>query len=877
MAAVGDGRWHLAVDTGGTFTDCLAVDPAGRLRRAKVLSSAALRTRIAARLGDGALRLWPIGGAGGRLPAGFFDGCELRLLGPAAGDGARWRVLASGAEGGAERGGDGGANLWLDGTLPAGELGGAPVELRTVEEAPVLAARLLTGTPPGLPLPPLAMRLATTRGTNALLERTGAAVALFVTRGFADLLRIGTQQRPDLFALAIARPAPLYQAVVEVNERLAADGSTIAPLDLAGLRGRAGELLAAGVRCAAVALLHSYRNPRHEQEVGAFLRGLGFEHMALSAELAPLIKLLPRAETAVVDAYLAPVLGGYLAAVAGALPSGALHVMTSAGGLVQAGAFRAKDSLLSGPAGGVVGAARAGGASGFSRVIAFDMGGTSTDVARFDGDFEYLFEHRVGDAHLVAPALAIESVAAGGGSICAYRDGRLRVGPESAGARPGPACYGAGGPLTLTDVNLLLGRLAPGRFEIPLDPGAAERAAAELLGPGAAEAVGEPGREDGAREAGREGAAREPGRWEGAAGGEAVLAGLLAIADERMAEAIRGISLRRGYDPAEYALVAFGGAGPQHACAVAGLLGMDTVLVPADASLLSALGLGAAVVERFAQRQVLAPLAEVAGRLDGWCEELGREAAAAVAAEGVPLAAIEVRRRIVALRFAGQESTLTVDYHGAAGLAAAFAAAYREVYGYDLHEGAGGAEEVPPAAGTPAGQWHGPVAAAAFGANEAVGDREEPPQPAGPRGRAIEVESLRVVASSGRAAAGAAAGEGAGPGGDGGGLGEGADPGSDGGGATEEVEAEVPGLIPWRAFMAGAWRQVPAYERGALAPGATFEGPALVLEDHTATVVAAGWSCRLDRAGALVLRRQGSGAAGQDDGRAVRRDGGGQD
>jgi 5-oxoprolinase (ATP-hydrolysing) len=830
--AGGGGRWQLAVDTGGTFTDCLAVDPEGRLLRAKVLSTAALRTRIAVRLGAAELRLLPIGrgsgggggGAGGGLPEGFFAGCSLRLLGPEsdgdgagagagggdagdaggarggdAGDGGRaggtggarggeWKVLASGAE--TSAGGDGaaGAALRLDRPLPPGELAGAAVELRAAEEAPVLAARLLTGTPPGRPLPPLAMRLATTRGTNALLERKGAAVGLFVTRGFADLLRIGTQQRPELFALAIERPAPLYRAVVEVDERLAADGSPLAPLELEALRRPAAELLASGVRCAAVALMHSYRNPRNERRVGELLRSLGFEHVALSADLAPLIKLLPRAETAVVDAYLAPVLSAYLGAVAAALPSGALHLMTSAGGLVGAAAFRAKDSLLSGPAGGVVGAARAGRASGFARVIAFDMGGTSTDVARYDGDFEYLFEHRVGDAHLVAPALAIESVAAGGGSICSFGGGRLRVGPESAGARPGPACYGAGGPLTLTDVNLLLGRLAPDRFEIPLDPAAAERAAASLmaalvaLGSDAAAPADSPGAEPvlGAPPART---TPLPPRADSPAA-EPVLEGLLAIANERMAEAIRGISLRRGYDPAEYALVAFGGAGAQHACAVAALLGMDTVLVPADAGLLSAHGLGAAVVERFAQRQVLAPLAAAAGRLDGWCEELGREAAAAVAAEGVPPSEIEVRRRIVALRFAGQESTLAVEYAGAAALAPAFAAAYRDVYGYQ------------------------------------------------PEGRDIEVESLRVVASSAAGAPPPAAA------------------------AEGIVDGPSPAPGRQRACFDGVWREVPAHERATLAPGAAFQGPALVLEDHTATVVAEGWSCRLDAAGALVLRRR---------------------
>ena len=226
---------------------------------------------------------------------------------------------------------------------------GLACELRSPEEAPVLAARLVTGTPPGSPLPEIAVRLATTRGTNALLERKGAATALFITRGFADLLRIGTQQRPELFALAIEKPEPLYHQVVEVPERLAADGSVLTPLDLDALRPEAERALAAGCVSAAVALMHSYRNPRHEEELGRFLRRLGFRWVSLSAPLAPLIKLLPRAETAVVDACLSPILEEYRAGVAGAVPEGTLHVMTSAGGLVRADAFRAKDALLSGP------------------------------------------------------------------------------------------------------------------------------------------------------------------------------------------------------------------------------------------------------------------------------------------------------------------------------------------------------------------------------------------------------------------------------------------------------------------------------------------------------------------------------------------------
>jgi 5-oxoprolinase (ATP-hydrolysing) len=332
--------------------------------------------------------------------------------------------------------------------------------------------------------------------------------------------------------------------------------------------------------------------------------------------------------------------------------------MTSAGGLVGRQAFHAKDSLLSGPAGGIVGARAAGREAGYERIIAFDMGGTSTDVARCDGDFEYIFEHRVGDAHLVAPALAIESVAAGGGSVCVADRHGLRVGPESAGASPGPACYGAGGPLTLTDVNLLLGRLLPDRFEIPLVRERAEEAANTLL-------------TDLERETGE--------RQER----DTVMEGLLEIANERMADAIRRVSLRRGYDPAEYALVSFGGAGGQHACAVASRLGIRTVLVPRDASLLSALGIGRAAIERFAERQVLRPLGDITDEgIASLLDELAQEATTVVSIEGVTPDGVTIRRRIVALRLAGQESTLTVDFDPAMPLAEAFAERYAAVYGH---------------------------------------------------------------------------------------------------------------------------------------------------------------------------------------------------
>ncbi|HEX8394299.1 MAG TPA: hydantoinase/oxoprolinase family protein, partial [Longimicrobium sp.] len=599
--------WQIWIDTGGTFTDCLALDPAGMPRRAKVLSSSALRATVAAVDAPDRLRIREDWGAA----PGVVDGLQVRRVGSDA-EGARVAEYdpAKGA-------------LRLDRPL-AEVAAGTALEVRSAEEAPILAARLVTGTRADHPLPPLAMRLATTRGTNALLERRGARTALFITRGFGDLPRIGTQQRPDLFALDVRRPDPLYDVAVEVGERRAADGSVLAPLDLAGVRAHAARLAGQGVLSAAVALMHAFRDPAHERAVGDALREAGFEHVAASAELAGSIGLLARTETAIVDAYLGPVIGGYLDGVRGALGGGRLHVMTSAGGLVRPEDFRAKDSLLSGPAGGVVGAALAGRRSGRTRVIAFDMGGTSTDVARVDGDFEYVWEHEVAGARIVAPALAIESVAAGGGSVCEVDAQGLRVGPESAGAAPGPACYGAGGPLTVTDCNLLLGRLDPSRFAIPVDAEPA-RAAADAL------------------------AARVEAHTGERIGREALAAGLLEIADERMADAIRGISLRRGYDPAEYALVAFGGAGAQHGCGVAARLGMRTVIVPADAGLLSALGIGHAALERVAERQVLRALDDVGDGLEALFATLAGEATAAVAREGIATEQIHVRRRIANL------------------------------------------------------------------------------------------------------------------------------------------------------------------------------------------------------------------------------------
>lgn len=631
--------WRIWIDTGGTFTDCIAIDPDGHRRVCKVLSSGALRDRIDSIDSDG--RVFLKGGAS--LPDGFLEGYRLLVMGRDH----EVEVVEHEALTGALTLGDD-----MVGLDP-----GQAVELRSGEEAPLLATRLITGTPLGAPLPPVALRLATTRGTNALLERAGARCAHFTTQGFEDLLAIGDQTRPELFSLKIDRPRPLPEVVVGVPERLTADGFVVDGLHRRVVTDRARELVRDGITSASVALLHGHRNPQHEQAIEESLRAVGFSHVSRSSALSPFQGLLRRSQTAAADASLGPVISSYLEAVADGLGDDAvsLHVMTSAGGLVDTEHYRAMDSLLSGPAGGVVGAAMAGRRAGRTKVIAFDMGGTSTDVSRYDGDFEYVFEHRVGDVELAAPALAIETVAAGGGSVCRVEQGRLAVGPESAGAAPGPAAYGAGGPLTLTDVNLLLGRLVPSRFPIPIDLEQSRQRLREL---------------------------RDQLTDDETGSDEEILEGLLRIADERMAEAIRRISVRKGIDPAGYTLVAFGGAGGQHACRVAELLGIREVMLPGDAGLLSAAGLGQAVMERFAQRELLQRLAQVADSLEDSFRELEDEAAAMLVESGVHCSEIEPPRRIAELRYVGQDATLEIEPPAGGDLADAFSTRYFELFSH---------------------------------------------------------------------------------------------------------------------------------------------------------------------------------------------------
>lgn len=627
--------YHIAIDTGGTFTDCLARAPDGGISRCKVLSNGSLRARIVRQISPTSFEIAQSWSASRDIFAGY----GFRLLDT---DQVQTQVESLDLSTG---------EMKLKAPLP--ELSCDRFEISAGEAAPILGARLITETALHELFPPLSLRLGTTRGTNALLERKGARVVCVVTGGFKDVFQIGTQQRPDIFALWIEKPKALCEQIIELDERLDVTGQVLREPDWTSLRQALQRAREQGIDVLAGALIHAWKNPVHEQALGALARELGFTFVSLSAELSQMVSFYGRAQTCAVNAYLAPVIHGYVERIRATAQDCTLQVMTSAGGLVRAQDFRPLDSLLSGPAGGCVGAAAIGRHCGCERVIGFDMGGTSTDVARYDQGFDYTYELQVQDATVFSPALRIETVAAGGGSICGFDGYKLTVGPESAGADPGPACYGAGGPLCITDVNLLAGRLDPGSFGIPVYP---EQAQAAL--------------EDRVCDI-HYATGKRPDT-------EELLRGYLAVANEIMAGAAKTVSVSRGYEPADYTLVAFGGAGGLHAGAVARILGMRTVLLPADAGLLSAYGLSQARVERLAEASVLAPLAEVSTSLEQRFARLQGEAEAALRAEGVT-GDIDLQR-LVFLRFAGQNAGLCIPFGDS--LVQDFEQAYTRLYGH---------------------------------------------------------------------------------------------------------------------------------------------------------------------------------------------------
>ncbi len=735
-----DSPWHIWIDTGGTFTDCIAVDPDDNRQHVKVLSNSSLRGTVLSRISPDEIHVdqhW-------NAPDDFIKELKFTTLG---GENIMRTVTAFNAEKSIIR---------FDSSLPPdADLSNIAFEIRSDEEAPILACRLATGTLPGQSLPPVRMRLATTKGTNALLEENGAPTLLLITGGFRDFIEIGDQKRPDLFAAQVRKPKQLYNSVIEIAERMNADGTVLKNLNLDSCKHEIQRFLKRDQASVAVCLMHSYKNDIHERKLKKWLQKEGAEYISCSSEMSPFIKLLPRAQTTIVNAYLEPVLKNYLGSVKEALNRGKLYVMSSSAGLTTATHFNPKDSLLSGPAGGVVGATAVGKQLGYDSVISFDMGGTSTDVARYDDGFDYQFEHSVGEATIKAPALSIETVAAGGGSVCSFDGQKLTVGPESAGANPGPACYGTGGPLTLTDVNLLLGRLQPDNFSIPISRPASEQRLAVLLEE-LKKVYDEP-----------------PSKME-------VLNGFIQIANERMADAINKISLRKGYNPSDYSLISFGGAGAQHAVAIANLLDINTVLVPKQAGLLSAYGLGQASIEQFAERQLLESLDSLADQLPSIINKLKEEARQKLYNElDEDSNSAHISRVLIFMRITGQESTLEIEYGNESRLHEKFKKAYKTRYGHWIE------------------------------------------------GRQVEVESIRVIASSEQEQKKRS--------------------------PQEPVSADPEPIRFADVQFESRKFSTPVYRRPELKRGQQITGPAVILDPYSTTVLEPGWIISVCANGTMAL------------------------
>jgi 5-oxoprolinase (ATP-hydrolysing) len=668
---------------------------------------------------------------------------------------------------------------------------------RAYRDAAVAGLRQLLDLEPGEPIPAhriRQVRLGTTVATNALLERKGEPTVLVITRGFADALRIAYQNRPRIFDRRILLPEVLYDRVIEAAERISAHGQILTPLDEEAITAELNAAHHDGFRSIAVVCMHGYRYPGHEEKIGALARAAGFTQVSESHRTSPLMKLVSRGDTTVVDAYLSPILQRYVSEVAAELNGVKLLFMQSNGGLTDAASFRGKDSILSGPAGGIVGMARTARSAGFTKVIGFDMGGTSTDVSHYAGEFEREYETQVAGVRMRAPMLAIHTVAAGGGSVLHFDGSRYRVGPDSAGADPGPACYRNGGPLTLTDANVLLGRIQPDHFprvfgehsDQPLDAEASKAQFAELAKQ-ITSATGD------------------------RRGPEQVAAGFIEIAVASMANAIKKISVQRGYDITRYVLNVFGGAGGQHACAVADALGMSRVLIHPLAGVLSAYGIGLADIVAMREQAVEAPLsAGLLAKLPETLDPLEADARAEVAGKGegevgggVPAARITAARR-AHLRYDGTDTAVIVPVGPLAGMLEAFEAEYTRRFSFLM------------------------------------------------RDKTIVVEAVSVEVTGTQEDLGSA------------------DP---GGRPPETPRARGGSPLPRsplgvKMFAAGAWAEVDLVPRASLEPGRSTCGPAIIAEELATTVVEPGWQATVTEHGDLLLDRvsprPGRGQAGTE-------------
>lgn len=553
-----------------------------------------------------------------------------------------------------------------------------------------------------------AIKMGTTVATNALLERKGEPTVLAITRGFRDALRIGYQNRPRLFERHIVLPDLLYGETVELDERIGARGEIVLPLDEESARAALRQAYGRGFKAVAIVCMHGYRYSAHEQRVAAIAREIGYAQVSASHEVSPLMKLVSRGDTAVADAYLSPVLRRYVSRLQNALPEVRLLFMQSNGGLAEADAFRGKDSVLSGPAGGIVGMARASALAGFDRVIGFDMGGTSTDVSHFSGEFERVFETQVAGVRMRAPMLSIHTVAAGGGSVLHFDGARYRVGPDSAGADPGPACYRRGGPLTVTDCNVLLGRVQPDFFPA-------------IFGPQADQTLD---RDAVVRRFNQ--LAQQISKASGkAVSAEQAAAGFIQVAVGNMANAIKKISVQRGHDVTRHVLATFGGAGGQHACGVADVLGMKTVFIHPLAGVLSAYGMGLA--DRIVMREASIEQRLDAGshaHIEAALERLAEEALREARKQGIAPQRTSLIRR-VHVRYEGTDTALAVPFDSAQAMRVRFEAAYRRRFSFLMPEKGLIAEAV---------------------SVEAVGAADAPPQesppPARSRGKPIPAKQV---------------------------------------------------------------------------------------------------------------------------------------
>ena len=632
--------WQIWVDTGGTFTDCIAIDPHGKILKSKVLSHSCIRVKAVEKVNSSVLKV----SVGAELQNLSLENFYIRALNSPD---LHRKIISFHPDTNVVKLD---ANLGFD----TGDI----LELFTGEEAPILACRCVTSTPPSQPLPQLTMKLGFTKGTNALLESRGANAVFVCTKGFKDLLYIGNQQRPNLFQLDIPEPSLLYDSVVEVEERIDSDGEVILPLLDNEIERLVEKIKKKDAESVVISLLNSFKNPIHEIKLAEALASQTSIYTCFGSQLSHNIKYLDRSSTGMVNAYLEPIVKSYIDNISSCLSEdSSLHLINSFGALETADHFYSKDSLLSGPAAGVMGAKFLSAKYDRTKIISFDMGGTSTDAAIIDEFPMYSSTLRISGQSLHLNTIDIETVAAGGGSICSFKNGKLTVGPESASAYPGPACYGAGGPLTITDLNLLLGRLDPSALNIPLNIELSKKALEDLV-------------KKISIETGQNLKMTE------------VVSGLIQIADEIMAAAIRKKTVSQGIAPDKFTLMCYGGAGGMHACGIAELVGIDEIAIPFDAGLLSAYGLGKTSHEQIEEQTVLKDLNQF-NDLHSVINDLEQRAISSLLAKtGLKEEDVFIRVRSLFLRLHDQSNSLEISYVPKADLEANFKQKYLSNFGY---------------------------------------------------------------------------------------------------------------------------------------------------------------------------------------------------